>query len=608
MSQQADTRPIGRTRRSPDIPGYPWILLPHNLGLLLGRLILFGHRMVTGAFRVTRRNWRLLGVALGVTASLYAVTVVLGSDDAPDGTRVMGVDIGGLSRAEATDRLSQTWSGRTSGVIAVDAMGQSTTIPMSAVNFDIPATVANASTNRWWPWDLATTFFGGGNVAPVMAVETAALDRAVSELEGAAGNAAKEPEIVYDGVKPVVREGRVGPSVATSQAADAVKTAVIAGKSSIALPVVTVTPAVSQYEIDRVASKVATAAVAAPVQLTVGDTTSGDNTVAITPEDLAAVVTFQADGSSLVPQVDGGALVARLGTRVPGAVAPTAATYEEVDGNPQVVPSTVGRGLDPAQLAAEIEGVLAKTGADRSVRLNLTNVYPAAIPADMQALGVTTEVSTFTQYFDPAEYRRINIGEASRRLNGTVVMPGAVFSMNDTVAERTQENGYTEGVVVGEGGVLTKDMGGGVSAATTATWTAAFFAGLEKVEQHPHSIYISRYTPGLEATVSWGNLDLKFRNNTDAPIYIASAADDSSMTVSMYGARRYDMVAAQVGEKRNFTQPGSTSASGAQCLPSSGIRGFDITVQRLFYQAGAQVAAEPFTTHYDPSPSVSCTG
>lgn len=603
MSQQADIRPIGRTRRSRDIPGYPWILLPHNLGLLLGRFLLLGHRIVTGALRVTRRNWRLLAVALGVTAGLYATTVVLGSDDAPEGTRVMGVDIGGLSRAEATERLNQTWSGRTSGVIAVDAMGQSTTIPMSAVNFDIPATVADASTNRWWPWDLATTFFGGGDVAPVMSVEPGALNMAVSELEGAAGNAAKEPEIAYDGLKPVVLEGREGPSVDTSRAAAAVVTAVIAGKSSIALPVVTLAPAVSRYEVDRVASKLAPTAVASPVRLTVGD-----QTIDITPDDLAAVVTFEADGSSLTAKVDGNALVARLGDRVPGAVPPTAATYEEIDGNPQVVPSTVGRGLDPALLAAEVQSVLGMTGADRSVRMSLSDLYPAAIPADLQALGVTTEVSTFTQHFDPAEYRRINIGEASRRLNGTVVMPGEVFSMNDTVAERTVENGYTEGVVVGEGGVLTKDMGGGVSAATTATWTAAFFAGLEKVEQHAHSIYISRYTPGLEATVSWGNLDLKFKNNTDAPIYITSQADDSSMTVSMYGARRYDMVAAQVGEKRNFTQPGSTSAGGSQCLSSSGIRGFDITVQRLFFQAGTQVAAEPFTTHYEPSPSVSCTG
>ena len=603
MSQQADIRPIGRTRRSRDIPGYPWILLPHNLGLLLGRLLLLGHRIVTGALRVTRRNWRLLAVALGVTAGLYATTVVLGSDDAPEGTRVMGVDIGGLSRAEATERLNQTWSGRTSGVIAVDAMGQSTTIPMSAVNFDIPATVADASTNRWWPWDLATTFFGGGDVAPVMSVEPGALNMAVSELEGAAGNAAKEPEIAYDGLKPVVLEGREGPSVDTSRAAAAVVTAVIAGKSSIALPVVTLAPAVSRYEVDRVASKLAPTAVASPVRLTVGD-----QTIDITPDDLAAVVTFEADGSSLTAKVDGNALVARLGDRVPGAVPPTAATYEEIDGNPQVVPSTVGRGLDPALLAAEVQSVLGMTGADRSVRMSLSDLYPAAIPADLQALGVTTEVSTFTQHFDPAEYRRINIGEASRRLNSTVVMPGEVFSMNDTVAERTVENGYTEGVVVGEGGVLTKDMGGGVSAATTATWTAAFFAGLEKVEQHAHSIYISRYTPGLEATVSWGNLDLKFKNNTDAPIYITSQADDSSMTVSMYGARRYDMVAAQVGEKRNFTQPGSTSAGGSQCLSSSGIRGFDITVQRLFFQAGTQVAAEPFTTHYEPSPSVSCTG
>ena len=603
VSQQADLRPIGRTRRSRDIPGYPWILLPHNLGLLLGRFLLLVHRIITGALQIARRNWRLLGVALGVTATLYAVTVVLGSDDAPEGTRVMGVDIGGLSRAEAADRLAQTWNGRSSGVIAVDAMGQSTTIPLSAINFDIPATVANASTNRWWPWDLASTFFGGSDVAPVMSVEPTAVDAAVVELERSAGNAAKEPEIVYDGLKPVVLAGREGPSIEAPQAAAAVVTAVIAGRSSVALPVVSVAPAVSRYEIDRVTSKLATTAVAAPVRLTV----EGE-TIDITPEDLAAVVTFEADGSTLVPQVDGVALVSRIEGRVPGAVPPVEAKYEEVDGNPQVVPSTVGRGLDPAELASNVEQVLGATGANRRISMELTDLYPAAIPADLQAMGVTTEVSTFTQYFDPAEYRRINIGEASRRLNGTVVMPGEVFSMNDTVAERTVENGYTEGVVVGEGGVLTKDMGGGVSAATTATWTAAFFAGLEKVEQHAHSIYISRYTPGLEATVSWGNLDLKFRNNTDAPIYITSTADDSSMTVSMYGARRYDQVAAQVGEKRNFTQPGSTVASGSQCLPSSGIRGFDITVQRLFFQGGTQVAAEPFTTHYAPSPSVSCTG
>ena len=59
-----------------------------------------------------------------------------------------------------------------------------------------------------------------------------------------------------------------------------------------------------------------------------------------------------------------------------------------------------------------------------------------------------------------AAYRVQNIGEAARRMNGTLLMPGDTFSLNDTIKERTEKNGYTVGFVVGAGGVFAEDLGG----------------------------------------------------------------------------------------------------------------------------------------------------
>ena len=63
-------------------------------------------------------------------------------------------------------------------------------------------------------------------------------------------------------------------------------------------------------------------------------------------------------------------------------------------------------------------------------------------------------------------------------------------------------------------GILVQDLGGGVSQMATTTFNATFFAGLEDVEHKPHSFYIDRYPIGREATVAWGAVDLRFRNDT----------------------------------------------------------------------------------------------
>ena len=143
--------------------------------------------------------------------------------------------------------------------------------------------------------------------------------------------------------------------------------------------------------------------------------------------------------------------------------------------------------------------------------------------ADARTLRIREQVSAFTTYFPYADYRNTNIGRAAELVDGTILKPGETFSLNDTVGERTRANGFTEGFII-EDGVFKEDLGGGVSQMATTTFNAMFFAGLEDVEHKTHSFYIDRYPVGREATVAWGSVDLRFRNDTPYGVLITAGS------------------------------------------------------------------------------------
>jgi hypothetical protein len=92
-----------------------------------------------------------------------------------------------------------------------------------------------------------------------------------------------------------------------------------------------------------------------------------------------------------------------------------------------------------------------------------------------------------------------------------VVLPGAVFSLNEKVGPRTEENGFVKAPVIFKG-ELTDGVGGGVCQVSSTVHAAARMAGMEIVERTSHS-RPSAYIPvGLDSTVVWPRLDLKIRN------------------------------------------------------------------------------------------------
>ena len=231
---------------------------------------------------------------------------------------------------------------------------------------------------------------------------------------------------------------------------------------------------------------------------------------------------------------------------------------------------------------------------------------------DARALDIEEKVSEFSTYFPYAEYRNTNLGRAAELVDGTVLKPGETFSMNDIVGERTRENGFTEGFVISDG-IFKQDLGGGVSQMATTLFNAMFFAGLEDVEHKPHSFYIDRYPVGREATVVFGSLDLRFRNDTEHGVLVnaevtpSTPSSQGEVRVRMYSTPVWD-IESVTGPRRDLTAPQTRTLSTPDCYPNTGYGGFTIDVTRVFrpVDSGEVARREVFTTVYTPSDTVVC--
>ena len=119
----------------------------------------------------------------------------------------------------------------------------------------------------------------------------------------------------------------------------------------------------------------------------------------------------------------------------------------------------------------------------------------------------TTAAPGFTTYHDPTGARITNIHRMADLVRGAVIAPGASFSINDHVGERTAEKGFVAAGAIRDGQHV-EEIGGGVSQFATTMFNAAYFAGLQIDESQAHSEYFDRYPRGREATMGFPAPDL----------------------------------------------------------------------------------------------------
>ncbi|MDY4077921.1 MAG: VanW family protein [Clostridium sp.] len=203
-------------------------------------------------------------------------------------------------------------------------------------------------------------------------------------------------------------------------------------------------------------------------------------------------------------------------------------------GSFSITPEVVGYELNTEGINEKIKEAISGDLNKESI-INLEMIEKEPEITETQLSKITGQMSYYETSFNKGydTGRDYNLSVAAAQVNGTLLMPGDVFSY----AEKTRavENKYKDAMIIGEGNQYVPGNAGGICQVSTTLYNAAMRANLRSIERHNHSI-ASEYVPvGLDATVSWGYLDYRFANTYDFPIYIYAAVVGNMVQIAIYG-------------------------------------------------------------------------
>ena len=169
--------------------------------------------------------------------------------------------------------------------------------------------------------------------------------------------------------------------------------------------------------------------------------------------------------------------------------------------------------------------------------------------------------------------RKSNVKLSAQACNGVVLMPGEIFSYNNTTGSRTADKGYL-GAPVYSGGASVEGIGGGICQTSSTIYYAVLHTPLEIVERHAHMYAVGYVPDGMDATVWYGSSDFRFKNNTNYPVKVVTESYDKNgsryLTVKIYGTNedgryavpqrtQYDWIAPTTQYKADSSVPRGTT-------------------------------------------------
>ena len=554
------------------------------------------------------REWgRILArsmIAIVVLAGAYLAVAWWTGRAVPAALVVEGVSVGGMTTEQATERLQAEFAAKVKAPIRVDLAGTNSSFSLepatAGLTLDLPGTLAGLSGFTVDPSVIWNRLSGRPERPLLVHVDQNRLSEALTAQAAKVQSAPVDGTVSFVGGKVVTTPAHNGLALHVDDAARKITQAWPRVQSVTADATVT-EPKVTQAKLDAAVRTFATPAMSGPVTIVIGD-----KTAAVTPEQYAGALSMVPDATgALAPVVDAEALRGVVVSATSGFVVPAQNASIVLEGGAPVVrPSVAGVAVDTTPAADLL--VKAMTAPDRRMALSLVPAAPALTTEAAQALGVKELVATFDSTFPNNPDRTVNLTTAANTINGTLIKPGEVFSLNGILGERTAAKGYREaGMILN--GRLVKATGGGVSQISTVIYNLAWFSGVALTEHQAHSFYISRYPAGREATVNWPTIDNKWTNTTPYGMLVQMWVSGSQVHGRMWSTKVYDVEAIE-GPRTN-PRPGKVIRdSSAGCVPQSSIvAGFDITVKRVIRKAGAVVKTESYTTTYDAEDQIICT-
>lgn len=251
---------------------------------------------------------------------------------------------------------------------------------------------------------------------------------------------------------------------------------------------------------------------------------------------------------------------------------------------------------------------------------------PLELPADLNELGIRSLIAESSTPYGGGNVpeKKHNIELAARLLNGTVVLPGQVFSFNAEIGAMTTDAGFqvAYGIANENGDLRTVPAeAGGICQVASTVFQPVFWAGYQIERRSTHSYWIPSYTsnglPGLDATVdSTTGLDFRWMNNGPSAILIEAAADGDNFTVRLYGTQpdwTVDVSPPEItnvvaARQEEIMQDDSTLQAGQTLRVERAQDGFDIEIVRKVHESDGEVRELVLSAEYGPSRNVTLVG
>lgn len=234
-------------------------------------------------------------------------------------------------------------------------------------------------------------------------------------------------------------------------------------------------------------------------------------------------------------------------------------------------------------------------------------------------MGIRELVSKATTRFKGSSATRVkNIKRAAAQFHGVVIPPGEVFSFNQYLGDVTAADGYEDSLIIW-GDTTRVGIGGGVCQVSTTAFRAAFWGGYEILERHAHGYRVRWYEPpvGLDATVYAPLVDFKFRNDTPYYLLIETEVDEEAGTITFYF---YSTSTGRTVEMEgpflyNHTPHGPPVYKEDPTLPKGVVKqvewavdGVDVEVRRIVRQGDKVLRKDVFISRYKPWRAVYLVG
>src|SRR3954452_13908886 len=556
------------------------------------------------------RFWSRIGVLAGI-AAVVALAIGLffagSKDKLADGTRIAGIDVGGLTPAQA-QRLLEKRSESLADVPVVFTFG-SRKFPITPKQLDVrvdwKAAVANAEEHgggfgfvRGYR-RLELEFFPQDLVPPMQAYEPA-LNYKLDLLAASVNAPHREAKLVRRGLHITIAAGATGRVLDHAAAARLIVRSLASFSSApVGLPVRVDAPQVTVASLTQ-KQQLASRIVSGPVSVV-----AGEKRLRIPRWQLAKML----DLTSLRFR---GAAADRFFARLQGQVErrPKDADFVAAsNGSVHVVPARPGLSLDAFASARRVL-VAAERPASRVANPALLVEHPKRSTAAAKAMGITGTVGAYETFYGGVPNRIHNVQLVAHLVDHKFIAPGETFSFNGTTGERSAAKGFLEAPVIVNGEVQT-GLGGGVCQVSTTVFNAAYEAGLPIVSRTNHALYISHYPLGRDATVNYPNVDLKFTNDTGHFLLLRTFVGSSSLTVALYGTPVHRRV---VSDTAPLVVDGSTPTKrvadpdlyvGQKVVEETGTPPQKTSVHRQVYSASGKLLYDTvFYSSYAGEPTV----